>query len=93
MPKSNDLTKQELWTQKKVAEQFKVSSNTIKNWRERGLFSYFKAPGSSRILYYRSEVEDLQTKFTSWKKEAKKGTINKDRAKPKLSSDKDWRIS
>jgi hypothetical protein len=76
-----------------MVKHFKVSSNTIKNWRERGLFSCFKAPGSSRILYYRWEVEEFQKKFTYWRKETKKGSNIIDRAKPKLSSNDDWRIS
>ena len=82
----------ELLSQSEVAEHFKVTDNTIKNWRERGLLSYFRAPGSSRILYYRSEIEHFQETFTTQRKEPKRATREVDRAKPRLSSEVDWRI-
>ena len=88
-----DLWEKELWTQSEVAGYFRVSSNTIKNWRNRGLLSYFIAPSSSRVLYYRQEVEKLQLTFTKWRKEAGSGPKSVVRVKPKLSSDEDWRIS
>jgi uncharacterized protein YjcR len=88
-----DFWKNELWTQSEVAEYFRVSGNTIKNWRRRGLLSCFKAPGSSRVLYYCDEVEAFQETFTKWRKEGKKGQKQVVRAKPRLSSDDDWRIS
>jgi len=88
-----EIVNYELWSQEEVAKHFKVSSNTIKNWRERGLLSYFIAPGSNRKLYYRGEVEEFQETFTKWRKEGKKQNNRVDRAKPRLSSDDDWRIS
>lgn len=83
----------ELWSQQEVARHFKVSSNTIKNWRNRGLLSYFIAPGSNRFLYYRKEVENFQETFTKWNKEGKQQNKRVGRAKPRLSSDDNWRIS
>jgi hypothetical protein len=88
-----NLGVKELWSQQKVARHFNVSGNTIKNWRERGLLSYFKAPGSNRPLYYRCEVESFQETFTKWRKEAGKRQKRVNRAKPGLSSNDDWRIS
>lgn len=93
MERKDDLWKNELLTQSEVADYFKVSDNTVKNWRGRGLFSFFKAPGSSRILYYRKEVEDFQKKFTTWRKETENKQKRTLRAKPRLSSNDDWRIS
>lgn len=87
-----DFGEKELWSQQKVARHFSVSGNTIKNWRERGLLSYFRAPGSNRPLYYRKEVENFQATFTKWRKEAKKRQKQVVRAMPRLSSDEDWRI-
>ena len=88
-----DLWEKELWTQSEVAAYFRVSDNTIKNWRNRGLLSFFKAPGSNRVVYYRQEIEEFQSKFTTWRKEAKKSPRSIERVKPRLSSDDDWRIS
>ena len=89
---NKDLWEKELWSQQEVARHFKVSSNTIKNWRNRGLLSYFIAPGSNRFLYYRKEVENFQETFTKWKKEGRQQNKRVDRAKPRLSSGEDWRI-
>lgn len=83
----------ELWTQQEVANHFRVSVNTIKNWRRRGLFSFFVAPGSDRVLYYRKEIENFQETFTHWRKESKTEKKREVRVKPRLSSDDDWRIS
>jgi hypothetical protein len=59
--KGNDsLWNKELWKQQEVADYFRVTSNTIKNWRERGLLSFFQAPGSSRIQYYRDEIRSFR---------------------------------
>jgi hypothetical protein len=88
-----ELKQKELWTQKEVADYFRVSCNTIKNWRERGLLSCFKAPGSSRILYYSQEVVEFQEQFTTRRKEANKGQKRIERARPRLSSEENWRIS
>jgi hypothetical protein len=93
----NILTKQqkdlELWTQAEVADHFGFCSNTIKNWRRKGLLSYFQAEGSNRKLYYRSEVEAFQSASTKRRKETGPKKKRVVRAKPRLSSDEDWRIS
>ena len=93
MERKENLWDKELWSQLEVARHFRVSTNTIKNWRNRGLFSFFIAPGSDRVLYYRREIEDFQETFTQWRKESKKGQERVVRVKPRLSSDDDWRIS
>ncbi len=93
MDRKDDLWNKELWTQSEVAEHFRVSKNTIKNWRRRGLFSFFIAPGSDRVFYYRKEIENFQETFTHWRKESKNGKEREVRVKPRLSSTDDWRIS
>ena len=93
MERKDDLWNNELLTQQEVAGHFRVSVNTIKNWRRRGLFSFFSAPGSDRVLYYRKEIEEFQENFTKWRKESNTGKKREVRVKPRLSSDDDWRIS
>jgi hypothetical protein len=93
MERKENLWNKELWTQNEVADHFRVTSNTIKNWRNRGLLSFFIAPGSDRVLYYRTEIQEFQEKFTQWRREDKKRIKREVRVKPRLSSDDDWRIS
>lgn len=47
---SNELNRK-FYTQQEVAELFRVSAGTIKNWRDAGLLDYFQVPRSSRVLY------------------------------------------
>ena len=96
MEKKGDLWEVELWTQNEVADYFRVTPNTIKNWREQGLLSYWQAPGSSRVLYLRDGIKDFRIKNTQPKKgggqpQVKQGMI---KGKPVKSStlDDDWRI-
>jgi hypothetical protein len=88
--------KNRLLTQKEVAKLFGVSENTIKNWRNRNLLSYFKAPGSSRILYFEHEVEnfiDQNTKIGKWGDNYLNALrLIKKQGKPCVSSGEDWRI-
>jgi len=65
---SNNMDKKELLTQQEVAEYFRVVPATIKNWRDRGLLSYWQAPGSTRVLYYRDEVLKFRDENTISKK-------------------------
>jgi len=93
MERKENLWDKELWSQQEVASHFRVSTNTIKNWRRRGLLSFFTAPGSDRVLYYRKEIEEFQETFTQGRKESNKGNKRAVRVKPRLSSNDDWRIS
>jgi len=56
---TTELWEKELWTQNEVAKYFRVVPGTIKNWRDRGYLSYYQAPGSSRVLYFRDEIKDF----------------------------------
>ena len=56
--------KKELWTQREVADYFRVVPSTVKNWRDRGLIKYWQAPGSTRVLYFADEIKDFRDKNT-----------------------------
>ncbi len=89
------LCEKELWTQQEVANYFRVVPGTIKNWREQGFLSFWQAPGSTRVLYYRDEIKDFIEKNTiSKKKGGDKPKAEIKRKMPDISStsDKQWRI-
>ena len=89
----NELWEKELWTQKEVANYFRVVQGTIKNWRDQGLQSYWQAPGSTKVLYYRDEIKDFRNHNTTFKKGGGKPKTEVKREKPRISSTrKEWRI-
>ena len=83
-------------TQSELAERWRVTQSSIKNWRERGQLCYFQLPGSSRVLYPIEAVEEIERKFTKPTKEVmqreRKAEIK--REKPGMSSKprEEWRI-
>jgi hypothetical protein len=91
-----NLWNKELWNQQEVADYFRVTSNTIKNWRERGLLSFFQAPGSTRIQYFRDEIcrfrkanSVLRVAF----KAKPKNKLHKEKpVKSDILHNEDWRI-
>ena len=88
-----DLWEKDLWTQSEVAEYFRVVSGTVKNWRGQGLLSYWQAPGSSKVLYYRDEVRDFRNKYTIGKKGGDKPKTEFKKVKPSVSPvKKNWEI-
>lgn len=90
---SEDLFKNELLTQKEVANYFRVVPATIKNWRDQGLISFWRAPGSTRILYYSNDIRDFRNKNTISKKGGDTKTKTKElKGKPVVSAKKEWRI-
>lgn len=89
--------KQEYLTQQEVADIFRVSPNTVRNWREAGLLDYFQPPCSTRVLYPVDSVNQFKDQHR------KKATVIPFRRLRKvkksegqeLSSNrikKDWRI-
>jgi len=64
MGRKDDLWENELWTQTEVADYFRVVPGTVKNWREQGLLSFWQAPGSTKVLYFRDELREFQGKNT-----------------------------
>lgn len=93
---NNELFENEFLTQQEVASYFKVVPATIKNWRDRGLLSYWQAPGSTRVLYYSSGVKEFRDKNTFNKKggDVERKAVRVKREKPDISStpSKQWRI-
>ena len=82
-----------LLSQKEVAEIFGVSENTIKNWRNEKLLSFFQAPGSSRVMYFEDAVDEFIERYTK----NQRGGVAKEKPKkisgePRISSNEDWRI-
>jgi predicted site-specific integrase-resolvase len=82
-------------TQTEVAQRFRVSPSTIKNWRDQGKLEYFQVDGSTRVLYPVESVGAFERRFTRREKviERRKSAEVKREAhgmssKPK----KEWRI-
>ena len=91
----DELTRKYL-TQKEVADLFRVTQATVKNWRDAGLLMYFQPPGSRRALYLRESVEQLERNFTKKEKASEsKRPAEIERTKPEVSSKplKEWRIN
>jgi excisionase family DNA binding protein len=92
--KRTDLWEKELWTQKEVAEYFRVSRNTIKNWRNQGHLSYYQTPGSYRVFYFRDEIKYLIDTNSVKRKggERTKKQIGLKKEMPVKSPDRKWRV-
>ena len=84
-------------TQSELAERWRMTESTIKNLRDRGHISYFRLPGSSRVLYPADVVKELERLNTVPGKEVLPKQIKRSEmksGKPVVSSkeDQDWRI-
>jgi len=80
-------------TQKEVADRFRVAQSTVKNWRERGLLAYFRAPGSTRVLYPVTAVEQLELHSIKREKGVVKPTeIIRKRPRVPTKPEKEWRV-
>ena len=80
-------------TQREVADRFRVTQSTVKNWRERGLLAYFQAPGSTRVLYPVKAVEELESQSIKQKKEVVKlPEIIRKRPRVPARPEKEWRL-
>ena len=90
------LWEKELWTQKEVADYFRVVPGTVKNWRDQGLLSYWQAPGSTRVLYFSAGIKDFRDRNITTKKGGDKTRClaKIKRTKPDISttSNKKWRV-
>ena len=96
MERKENLWDKEFWTQKEVADYFRVTQNTVIRWRRSGLLSFFRPPGSTRVLYYRDEVKEFKQANTTEKKggDKRKAKPADERKRPDISAtpDKEWRI-
>lgn len=84
------------WTQAEVARRLRKSEGTIKNWRDQGLLSFFRPPGSRSVLYLMNEVKDFENQNTTYRKggDARGKLTGIKREKPVVSpnDEDDWRI-
>jgi DNA-binding transcriptional MerR regulator len=91
-----NIFKQQFLTQKEVAELFRVSTSTIRNWEKRGLLSRWQAPGSTHVLYLSGEVRELSDKNLKPRGEGAKPKQIKGMKKGRLvvstKPNGDWRI-
>jgi DNA-binding transcriptional MerR regulator len=80
-------------TQKEVADRFRVTQSTVKNWREKGLLQYLRVPGSTRVIYPVDSVEELENQSLQQEKEVLRPKEIK-RERPGISpiQQKEWRI-
>lgn len=78
------------YTQREVAELFRVAQGTVIRWRNQGLLEYFRPPGSSRVLYTVEGVERFRKTFTR-REEVVKPPIDISRCR-RVAPAKDWRI-
>jgi len=89
-----DLEKKYL-TQNEVADRFRVTPSTIKNWRDEGKLAYLQVPGSTRVLYPRESIEEFERQHTRKAKVLEfKRPAEITRIKPGMSPKphKEWRI-
>ena len=80
-------------TQREVADKFRISQSTLKNWREKGLLKYFQAPGSSRVLYPVDAVDELERQSIKREKEVVAlPKIKRERPRIPARPEKEWRL-
>jgi predicted site-specific integrase-resolvase len=94
MENAYDVEKKYL-TQKEVADRFRVTPSTIKNWRDEGKLVYFQTPGSTRIIYPVEAIEEFERRNTTQEKVVEfVRPAEIQRIKPGVSSkpQKEWRI-
>ena len=95
MNKENAYVEKKYLTQQEVAERFRVSPSTIKNWRDQGKLDYFQPDWSSRVLYPVESVEAFEARHTKRAEiEAPECVAEIKREKPGMSSrpEKEWRV-
>jgi hypothetical protein len=82
-------------TQSELAERWKISESSVKNWRERGHLPYFRLPQSSRILYPVDAIEEVEKLHTTPAREVVRNKRQAEirRKRPDVSAtEKEWRI-
>jgi len=79
------------YTQREVAEIFRVSQGTVIKWRQLGFLEYFRPPGSTRILYPTEAVESFKKEFT-YRREVVNTQRISGRNGRRAALEKEWRI-
>jgi len=84
------------FTQKELAQRWRITEATVKSIRDRGEISYFFPPNSSRVLCPREEILTIeQEQLISTNKESKHNRKATEIMKKPVSptqSNKEWRI-
>lgn len=88
---------QKFFTQKELAERWRVSQSTIINLRKSGRIPFFSIPGSNKILYPIEIIFEYEQKNTAMNREefkARNEHKESRRIKPVVSTkpNKAWRI-
>ena len=91
---NNDVV---FFTQKELAQRWRVTEATVKSIRDRGEIPYFFPPNSSRVLYPRKEIltiEQEQLISTNKEKRQQNTPVANKRKKPvnPTNSKQEWRI-
>jgi len=83
-------------TQSELAERWRISPSSVRNWREKGHIPYLQFPGSSRIFYPLQGILEVERRFTTPTKEVigQNERTEITRKKPEISATpkKEWRI-
>lgn len=95
--KQNNNNEVVFFTQKELAQRWRVTEATVKSIRDRGEIPYFFPPNSSRVLYPREEIltiEQEQLNSTNKEKQQQKNTATSKRKQPvnPTKSKQEWRI-
>ena len=85
------MTGKGYYTQKELAEMFRVSQGTIIKWRELGFLEYFRPPGSNRVLYPIEAVERFKNEFP-YRREVINTQRLSGRNGRRAALEKEWRI-
>jgi len=88
--KTRDSEAVSYYTQKEIAEFFRVSQGTVIKWRELGHLEYFRPPGSNRVLYPAAGIARFRETFT-YREEVAKPPLEISSCRP-VAPEKNWRI-
>jgi hypothetical protein len=90
---TDSIAEKKFLTQGELADRFRVSNTTIKNWRAKGLLEYFQAPGSSRVLYPANAVDEFERQYIKIEKGVvRKRVFKRERSNISASPKREWRI-
>lgn len=81
-------------TQAEVADRFRITQSTVKNWRAKGLLQYLRVPGSTRVVYPIDSVQELERISLRQEKEVvvEHKEIKRERSEISPKQRKKWRI-
>ncbi len=85
------------FSQKELAERWKVSQSTITNWRNQNKIPFFSLPGTSKKLYPIGGIIELERQNTNTikgvhKKYKQPAELKRKKPGVSVNPKKDWRI-